>query len=560
MKFSQYVLFLAVGTATSSAVQEHSFRQNVDASNIDKNVLMANAKKRSSTKAAHRDLQEEVDLSGYDSIIFKSCQTLSVETNSDSQTVKTLVESGVARGVQSYVEFDVCDSQYCFTEGSRTSYVVPLADYMKAFSGFLPTKQQEYCEGCIQNNDYCKIQYYPNTNIEMPKEYYYDQYYENSGNRRLAQGGIFYEAINCDLCSAYNCLYTDNEEYNNRVAWTQENSMTWIQSMASCYQNPNRPVIVNQDTEAAFAFICNAEGNGVEIGVFLDSECTIYDSDVHFGSVMGQSDYYFFTQSKANVQYIFDNSFSCYDPEITYVTPDQYESLAAEQAQQASDEVPEAGDWCTSVFSGETSPMEFTSCNVTTVDDWAQVDSSSSNSALSQNDLKDMKAACSYLVAHNGSGQHIYNKQTSGSMYTYTGSYPAYTTSSGTTVAGNATNATSSGNSTAANAEFTKSWWNWWGTGSQTSSTTTSSSTDSGSANKNWQSALSKMAAETNANAAKTAKAGTKLGTAGIVGIVLASVVVGFGVAGLVYRKVQKNKAAASIQEPMLEKEEGILA
>ena len=114
-------------------------------------------------------------------------------------------------------------------------------------------------------------------------------------------------------------------------------------------------------------------------------------------------------------------------------------------------------------------------------------------------------------------------------------------------------------NATAADAEFTKSWWNWWGTGSQTSSTT-SSSTDSGSANKNWQSALSKMAAETNANAAKTAKAGTKLGTAGIVGIVLASVAVGFGVAGLLYRKVQKNRAAASIQEPMLEKEQGILA
>ena len=551
MKFSQHVLFLAFGT--SSVVQGHSFRKNVDASNIDKSALMANAKLSTKT---NRDLAE-VDLSGYDSIIFKSCQTLSVETDSDSQTVKDLVDSGVARGVQSYVEFDVCESPYCYTEGSRTSYVVPLADYMKAFSGFLPAKQQEYCEGCVNNNDYCKIQYYPNTNIEMPKEYYYDQSYQqqNNGGRRLAQNGIFYEAINCDLCSAYNCLYTDNEEYNNRVAWTQENSMTWIQSMASCYQNPNRPVIINQDTEAAFAFICNAEGNGVEIGVFLDSDCTIYDSDVHFGSVMGQSDYYFFTQSKANVQYIFDNSFSCYDPEVTYVSPDQYEALAAEQANQASDEVPEAGEWCTSVFSGDTAPMEFTSCNVTTADDWAEVDSSSSSSALSQNDLKDMKAACSYLVAHNGAGQHVYNKQTSGSMYTFTGSYAGYTTSSGTNVTGNATN----GNATAADAEFTKSWWNWWGTGSQTSSTT-SSSTDSGSANKNWQSALSKMAAETNANAAKTAKAGTKLGTAGIVGIVLASVAVGFGVAGLLYRKVQKNRAAASIQEPMLEKEQGILA
>jgi hypothetical protein len=538
MKIAQQALVLAIGTST--LVQGHSFRKNVDSSKIDMRFLMENAKSSTKTK---RDLQE-ADLTGYDSIIFKSCQTLSVETNSDSNTVQTLVASGAAKGVQSYVEFDVCDSQFCTQEGSRTSYVVPLSDYMNAFSEFLPTKQAEYCEGCINNNDYCQIQYYPNTNVEMPTQYYYDQYVQNNGGRRLAQNGVFYEAINCDLCRSYNCMYTENEEYNNRIAWTQENSKSWIQSMTSCYQNPNRPVIVNQDTEASFAFVCNAEGTGVEIGVFLDSDCTIYDSQIHFGSVMGQSDYYFFTQSKANVEFIFENSFSCYNPEITYVSPEQYQNYAAQQGNQGQNgEAPEAGEWCTNVFGGNTAPMEFTSCNVTTIDDWAQVDAGES-SALSQNDLKDLTAACAYLTAHNGTGQAIYNKKGSGSMYTWSSS--SSKAGSSITSSGNSTNATATGDmeSTAS------SWWNFWGSGSASSST----ATDSASANRNWKSTLSKMAEDTSANAARTAKAGAKLGTAGIVGIVLAVVVVGSAIAALTYRQVKKDKTGSK-EEPMLEKE-----
>jgi len=567
MKIGQQAFILAIGT-TSVVEGSSFFRKNVDMSQVDMDMLMASARSLSSAKSV-RTLAE-VDLTGYDSIIFKSCQSLSVQTNSGSQTVNELVSSGTARGVQSYVEFDVCDSQYCYEEGSRTSYVVPLSDYMKAFSEFLPTKQTEYCEGCINNNDYCQIQYYANSNVEMPREYYYDQYGNGGGggNRRRLQdqqvNNKFYEAINCDLCRSYNCLYTENEEYNSRIAWTQENSKAWINNMASCYQNPNRPVYIDGNNQASFAFICNAEGNGVEIGVFLDDECTIYDSGIHFGDVMGPSDYYFYTQSKANVQYIFDNSFSCYDPEVEYVSPNQYEALAAENVHEMGEEAPEASQYCTNVFTGNTAPMEFTSCNVTTLDDWAEVDASYASTnyqesyVLSQQDLKDMTAACSYLVAHNGAGQAIYNKKASGSMYTwgstsYVDNGVYYTAVNGT----NMTNATWF-NATAAEEEFHKNWWNWWSSSASSSSSSSSSTQqDSGSANKNWQSALSTMAKDSGVNAAKTAKAGKKLGTPAIVAIVLASMFIGFGMAGLAYKKVQKKRANAASSEPMLEKGEG---
>jgi hypothetical protein len=517
MKVAQQAFILAISTST--LVHAHTFRKHVDASKFDIRSLMEHATQ--SSPMTDRKLQNS-DLHAGQNILFRSCQTLSLETNSNSGTVQSLVASGTAIGVQSYVEFDLCSSQNCFSgeEGSRVTYVVPLSDYIQAFSQFLPTKQEEYCQGCIDNNDYCGIEYYPNTNVEVTSTSYYSS--GDDSGRRLQQNGEVYEAIDCDLCRAYNCLYTDNEEYNDRMSWTQENSMAWIQKMASCYRNEYRAVYIS-DTQASFSFMCNADGNGVEIGVFLDEDCTIYDSKVHFGDVMSQSDYYFFTQSKANVEYIFDNSFSCFNPEITYVNPDKYEELAANQGENESDEFVEAAEWCQSVFQGSAQPMDFTSCSSTSLDDWATVDSGS-GTALSQNDLKDMTTACSYLAAHSGSGQGIYNKKGSGSMYSYTGTSTPYSTAEDSTGEDD---------------------------GDESSSVSSSST-----ANNNWKSTLSKMSEETALNAGKIAKAGTRLGVPGIVGIVLASIAVGFAVPYMVYRNMKKNRAGiSSNEEPMLSKE-----
>lgn len=600
MKVSQSALIFTIASCTT-VVQGHTFRKNVDASKFDKRALMQNAKRvgrkleQGGQDGQGEDAQEngEFELNGLESVIFKSCQTITVESDAQTDAAAQMVASGVARGVQSFVEFDVCESEKCFTgeEGARTPFLVPLEDYIMGLSGFLPTKQQEYCQGCINNNDYCQIAYYPNSNVEMPSQYWYDYKaqaqqngnYNGGGNRRLQESGVYYEAIECNVCRSFNCMYTSNEEYNYRQEWTQENSLAWIQNMATCYRNENYPVMLGDNTQASFAFVCNADGTGVEIGTFLDEDCTIYDSKIHFGNVMSQSDYYFYTQSKSNIEYIFENSFSCYDPEVTYVNPNQYANLATQNQNEAvneGEEAPQAGEWCWNIFNGNVEPVNMNECNDTTIDDWADVDAAVYASAqalaagdwenytesyvLQQDDLQDMSAACSYLMAHNFTGTSVYDKKGSGSMYSFSDGSSTVTEESA--AAGDAAVAT---NATQTDAN----WWNnFWGNGNSAGKNATvydsESSTEAAStANNNWKQTLSQMSAEGKKNAAKVAKSGRKLGTTGIVFIVLACVAAGFGVASMIYSKKKNSSSSSSSvsskEEPMLGKEEentGVIA
>ncbi len=356
-----------------------------------------------------------VQLTGRESIVFKSCETLSVEASVNDVNIQQAMLNGNIIGVKSFVEFDVCQSEYCYTGdgGNRTTYVTSLADYMAAFSQFLPTQQQEYCQGCIDNNDYCQIEY-PN---------YYEQARQNNGGVRKLAGDVFYETIDCNRCYNYQCLYTDNELYNYQQEWTQKHSLEWIQSMASCYRDNENPIRIN-GAQVSFGFMCNEEGTGVEVAAFMDDQCTLYTNQVAFGNVMSSKDNYMWYKSKANVEYIFNNDFSCYDPEVVYVSPDfdGWDQVQNSNG-QGDDYQPDAGEWCWNVFGGDMTPVPMADCGSEGETSYENsyntyAYNNNYNYSLSQEESQDATAACSKLST-NGGGEHIYSHSGSGAMYSY---------------------------------------------------------------------------------------------------------------------------------------------
>ena len=74
--------------------------------------------------------------------------------------------------------------------------------------------------------------------------------------------------IDCDKCYDEGCLslYEGQEQDNG-----MEDAANWIAELAQCKQVEN--YMYNGYLEQYAGLICNADGNGIEIGVFLDADC-----------------------------------------------------------------------------------------------------------------------------------------------------------------------------------------------------------------------------------------------------------------------------------------------
>ena len=421
---SALLFFLAHSHAASGAFSLRK-SSSVSSSLVSSPVFNNKSSAKRSTTSSSRGL-ETIQLTGRESIVFKSCETLSVET-SYSSTVK---------GVKSFVEFDVvcqpAENCYNSIDGARTTYVTSLADYVLAFSEFLPTKQQEYCQGCMDNYQYCLVSASQGQSAQQNR----------GGGRRLA-GDIVYEAIDCQRCFSYGCMNTRNEYHNRNQEWTQKQSLEWIQSMASCHRDRDNPITI-EGQQVSFGFMCNQEGTGVEIAAFLDDQCTLYTNQVAYSRVMSNSESFLWWKSKPNIEYIFNNDFSCYDTKVKYVRPDFLNSYMDSTSTSSTtnnngggdayDYQLEAGEWCWNVFSGDMMPVAMSDCGGESYYNNGNGEAGTSSYQQQVQDTTDYytlsleeaqyngSAVCFKLNANGGSGEHLYSNVGSGKMYRYSSS------------------------------------------------------------------------------------------------------------------------------------------
>jgi len=195
--------------------------------------------------------------------------------------------------------------------------------------------------------------------------------------KRVLENGQVVKQLNCNLCQEYNCLSEDEDEYGELYGF--EVASEWLQEMAECketeitytggynggYANYNNNG--GDDSMLMYAgFICNADGNGVEIGLFLDEECVLYLPNESYMNYMSYFDQTYAQMTKEIVEFTFSTAvLSCKDTETVYTTQDlgSYNQYQYQDYNWNNDEDEEVSEWCeTLVSGGESTPVDISSC------------------------------------------------------------------------------------------------------------------------------------------------------------------------------------------------------
>lgn len=362
---------------------------------VNRSVLLKGAKPYN--QAAKRQLDEEdaFEITGKYSIQFNTCISMTVQ-NADIAADANFIEmaaNGDLISEKDYILFNVCETEYCsyYGEDEKMTFIAEVGLYFQAISQYLPTKVEEYCEACEDNYDYCYAmstgaQYYPEG--YEPEEEEEEAEEEDDGddegdedeeeddededrrlkkikkarklkNRKLENNQVM-KFVSCDMCRDYECLdfheqsvngyYDEDGEY---VEAELDDAMEWLNGFSECAETN----AYMDDYLMYSGLMCNSEGTGLEIGLFLDEDCMMYTPKLAFADVMQEADTTYYNMIADVVEFTFTNDgIECYNPEIVWYNEIDYyyEQMEAaengedeeEEEDEEDEEEPEAAEWC----------------------------------------------------------------------------------------------------------------------------------------------------------------------------------------------------------------------
>jgi hypothetical protein len=182
--------------------------------------------------------------------------------------------------------------------------MVDLNTWVTAMLTYLPDQKDAYCEGCLNQEEFCDQVYRNGWDKTMNIDYttaffFYDD--------------IKFQLIDCDQCQIYGC-YEDEDTYT-RNGWDQVDA--WISELAQCQETGTQ--FLGADLYAGF--MCNQEGSGLEIGMFMDDGCTLYNSQKSYGNTLkdGDNNWVNYGKSQRVINYLFNYMFDCYGGDLIYV-------------------------------------------------------------------------------------------------------------------------------------------------------------------------------------------------------------------------------------------------
>ena len=239
---------------------------------------------------------------------------------------------------------------------------------------------------------------------------------ERKLNRKLAS------AIDCNQCATYEC-FNNQEDLDDQVQRNEnldEEVSEWIGQLAECQQTGTMWDNMNLYVGA----MCDQYGDGVELAVFANEDCTWYTNQYAFNDV-----YSFNANADANGDNANDNSvnylmyaeefiksaFSELTPcaQLQFANPDGEE-------EEDDDEENEMNDYCHGVL--EENAVSFANCAADDEDE-EQNNNAANNYDWFTYDMEeadDAEDVCVMLKKkQSGDGySHAYDQESSGSWYT----------------------------------------------------------------------------------------------------------------------------------------------
>jgi len=467
MKFLPIALAALVGfTDAKKAISGKELKTRMKKGQFNKRSLMRGAKPYGDT--ARKLEEQEWEINGEYSIQFNSCLSLTIaDEDLLDEGIIYYAAQGQVVAQKSYILFDVCYSEDCYyqADDSKMTFVTDIGTFFEAFADFLPNQVEQYCEGCQENEGYCdgsleaemaeqeaeeeaadeeeeEAEEGSEEDGEEGEEDGEDGEGEDEGDRKLSKivskknsrrklkNNEVVEQINCNTCELYECFDAEEEDNNERrveeVEYEFEDALEWLNGLSECQQVEDYQW---NDIDLYAGLICNAEGTGVEIGVFLDEDCSMYTNQKSFSSVMSYADKEYFQMSSEVVEYMFTSDFSCYQPEVTYINPYTEQEEEEEQDENEEYEAPEAAEWCQDLFGGDFDATNLYDCGAEENEDEEEQEEAEEDENLSYydwysyqldaDDAEDAQATCEVIKALEGEYTTVYDKENSGVLYDY---------------------------------------------------------------------------------------------------------------------------------------------
>mmetsp|Transcript_1765 Transcript_1765/g.3789 ORF Transcript_1765/g.3789 Transcript_1765/m.3789 type:complete len:549 (+) Transcript_1765:55-1701(+) len=384
------------------------------------------------------------------------------------------VQAGQVVSVKSYVLFHVCQGDDCYYESDDDVYMVDLATYMANVATYHANKRTDYCEQCEEFDDYCNAeeeedaeeadeaeedaedeeaadeeeeadeaeeeQEEDNQEEEQEEEGDNQEEGEEENNegeeegeenndegedaeerklkkktRKLIERKLANkEYIDCDQCAAYEC-YADEEDLDDQAEQAEnkneldENVSAWIADLAECKESG----VQWNGIDLYIGAMCSPYGDGVELAVFVNEDCTMYTNQKSFSSVWNPyndnengSNYLMYAEE------FIKNAFSEVTPclQQEFADPDEEDNGDEDEEQEY-----EMNAYCQEVLEGDIA--DFNNCAVD--EDNADEDNDDTYNWYTY-DLKeadDVNGVCEVLNQMAGEYSYIYDEEASGTWY-----------------------------------------------------------------------------------------------------------------------------------------------
>eukprot|EP00804_Cyclotella_cryptica_P009397 CCRYP_017316-RA/>CCRYP_017316-RA protein AED:0.10 eAED:0.10 QI:716/0/0.5/1/0/0.5/2/146/328 len=226
------------------------------------------------------------------------------------------------------------------------------------------------------------------------------------------------KAIDCQQCQAYGCFSEqgDADDSQNEQEMLDENVAEWITNLSKC-----QPLGTQWNgLDLYYGAICSAYGDGVEVALFVDDDCTMYTRHDSFQNVYNTTyqdeDIDLVTYAESYIKTALSDSMSCLEPE--------YEEPQGDDAAQADDNLngSEVNQYCKEIFEG--SAMNFNECNATTNEEEEYTDDDAFNwynFDMKMEDIDNLEQVCSKVKQMEGEYYHAYGESPSSSSSSYNG-------------------------------------------------------------------------------------------------------------------------------------------
>lgn len=146
------------------------------------------------------------------------------------------------------------------------------------------------------------------------------------GNDRKLQNGnyFYYEVVSCQECVDMGCIdpsvYNMNDQgyyynYNNENGSlnSDESTLAEISEWAIEVQSCSETQQVWSNLQVYSGFKCSANQKGIELAMFLDSQCTLEADNLSYNDVGTTSQIAYWSQSSEILSYPFQNEIDCAD-------------------------------------------------------------------------------------------------------------------------------------------------------------------------------------------------------------------------------------------------------